>query len=127
MKVAALVAVPPGVTTLIKPLTLPVPLGRTSVMLVADTTVKLVTAKLPMLTAVAPVKSVPVIVTAVAGPPVVGVKLAMVGAGGAVTVKSRAFDVPAELVAVTEKLPTVARALAGMVTTREVAVLLVGA
>ena len=107
LNVVALVTVPPGATTRMKPFTLPVPLGTTNVMLVAETTVKVVTLNTPMLTAVAPVK------------------LAMVGAGGAVTLKFSALDTPAELVTVTGKLPTVANALAGMVTTREVALLLV--
>ena len=127
LNVVALVTVPPGVTTRMKPFTLPVPLGTTNVMLVAETTVKLVTVNTPMLTAVAPVKLVPVMVTVVPGPPVVGVKLVMVGAGGAVTIKFKPLDVPAELVTVTGKLPTVASALAGMVTTNEVALLLVWA
>ena len=126
LNVEALVAVPPGVTTRMKPLTLPVPLGTTNVMLVADTTVKLVTAKLPMLTAVAPVKLVPVTVTTVPGPPVAGEKLMMVGTGGAVTLNVSAFEVPAALVTVTGRLPTVASAVAGTVTTNEVAVALVG-
>ena len=126
LNVAALVAVPPGVTTRIKPLTLPVPVGTVNVMVVALTTAKLVTAKLPMLTAVAPVKLVPVIVTRVFGPPVMGVKLVMVGTGGAVTVKVSALAGPAVLVTVTGKRPTVVKAAAGMVTTSEVAELLVG-
>ena len=115
LKVAALVAVPPGVVTVTKPLTLPVPPGTTRVMLVADTTVKLVTAKLPMFTAVAPVKLVPVMVTAVPGPPVVGVKLAIVGTA-AVTTNVKPVEVPppgAGLVTVTAKLPAMATAVAG--------------
>ena len=102
------------------------PLGTVKTMVVPLTTVKLVTMKLPMRMTVAPVKLVPVTVTTVPGPPVVGVKLMMVGAGGAVTAKVRLLEVPAALVTVTGKLPTVATAAAGMVTASEVAVTLVG-
>ncbi len=57
--------VPPGVVTVTS--TVPaVPAGAVAVMLVALLTVKLVAAVEPNLTAVAPVKLVPVIVTVVA-------------------------------------------------------------
>jgi len=74
----ARVAVPPGVVTL----TLPeVPAATTAVMLVAETTLNDVAAVPPKLTAVAPVKFVPVIVTVAPTAPEVGVKLVIVGTG----------------------------------------------
>jgi hypothetical protein len=73
----AKVAVPPGVVTE----TLPdVPAATTAVMLVELTTVNDVAAVPPKLTAVAPVKLVPVIVTVRPGPAEVGVNEVMVGA-----------------------------------------------
>jgi len=70
------VAVPPGVVTL----TLPeVPAATTAVMLVAETTLNDVAAVPPKLTAVAPVKLVPVMVTVAPTAPEVGVKLVIVG------------------------------------------------
>jgi len=72
------VAVPPGVVTL----TLPeVPDATTAVMLAAETTLNDVAAVPPKLTAVAPVKFVPVIVTVAPTAPEVGVKLVIVGTG----------------------------------------------
>jgi len=72
------VAMPPGVVTL----TLPeVPAATTAVMLVAETTLNDVAAVPPKLTAVAPVKFVPVIVTVAPTAPEVGVKLVIVGTG----------------------------------------------
>jgi len=56
----------------------------TAVMLVAETTVKEVAAVPPKLTAVAPVKLVPVIVTVVLLPALVGLKLVIVGGRGMV-------------------------------------------
>ena len=77
----ARVAVPPGVVTL----TLPeVPDPTTAVMLVAKTTLNDVTAVPPKLTAVAPVKLVPVMVMVVPLPALVGLKLVMVGIAGMV-------------------------------------------
>ena len=60
--------VPPAVVTVTS--TVPVPTGDVAVMDVAETTVKLVAAAAPKVTAVAPANPVPVIVTVV--PPVVG-------------------------------------------------------
>ena len=61
-------------------LTLPeVPDATTAVMLVAETTLNDVAAVPPKLTAVAPVKFVPVMVTDVPTAPLIGVKLVMVG------------------------------------------------
>ena len=77
-KVPAEVAVPPGVVTETVPV---VPLANTAVMLVAPTTLKDVAAVPPKLTAVAPVKLVPVMVTVAPLPADVGVKEVMVGAG----------------------------------------------
>src|SRR5947208_3509548 len=78
-----LVAVPPGVVTLIVPVV--APLGTVAEIEVDEVTEKL-TALVPLnVTAVAPVKLVPVIVTLVPTGPLVGVKLVIVG-GLAVTV-----------------------------------------
>jgi hypothetical protein len=68
--------VPLGVVTLTFP---EVPAATTAVMLVAETTVKEVAAVPPKLTAVAPVKSVPVTVTVVPLAALVGVKEVIVG------------------------------------------------
>ena len=68
--------VPPGVVTLTFP---EVPAAITAVMLVAETTVKEVAAVPPKLTAVAPVKSVPVKVTVAPVAAVVGVNEVIVG------------------------------------------------
>ena len=72
------VAVPPGAVTLTLPV---VPPATTAVMLVASTTVNDVAAVPPKLTAVAPVKLVPVMVTVAPLTANVGVKEVMVGAG----------------------------------------------
>ena len=72
------VAVPPGVVTDILPL---VPLCTTAVILVALTTVKEVAAVPPKLTAVAPVKLVPVMVTTAPNAADDGVNELIVGAG----------------------------------------------
>ena len=71
------VAVQPGVVTEI---VLILVLGTTAVIWVALTTVKLVAAMLLNLTAVAPVRLVPVIVTTVPAPPDDGVNVVIVGA-----------------------------------------------
>jgi hypothetical protein len=93
LKAVALVAVPPGVIIVIKPPITPLVRGITSVRLVADTTVKVGMSTLPMRTCVAPVRLVPVIVTSVPAPPLVGVKLLIVGTGS-VTTKGRAAELP---------------------------------
>ena len=77
------VAVPPGVVTEMVPL---VPLATTAVMDVALTTLKEAAAVPPKLTAVAPVKLVPVIVTVIPGPAEVGLKDVIVGTGTYVNV-----------------------------------------
>ena len=75
---AALVAVPPGVVTLIRPVVAPV--GTTAVILIAEFTVKL--AGIPLkVTAIAPVNVVPLMVTLLPITPPVGVKLVIVGGG----------------------------------------------
>ena len=72
------VPVPPGPVTN----TLPEdPMPTVAVMLVADTTVNEVAGVTPKLTAVAPVKLVPVIVTVAPAPDVVGVNDVTLGAG----------------------------------------------
>src|SRR5205823_7810643 len=78
----ALLAVPPGVVTLIGPLVAPA--GTVVVIAVAELTVKLALALLNS-TAVAPLKLVPLIVTLVPTGPLPGVKLVIVG--GLITVK----------------------------------------
>ena len=72
------VAVPPGAVTLTLPL---VPLATTAVMDVALTTLNEVAAVPPKLTAVAPVRFVPVIVTVVPLAADVGVNEVITGAG----------------------------------------------
>jgi hypothetical protein len=79
-----LVAVPPGVVTVIVPLVAPA--GTVAAIWVAELTVNVADVPLKA-TTVAPVKFVPVIVTTVPGVPLDGLKPVMVGAGAAVTVK----------------------------------------
>src|SRR5207247_1462116 len=82
VKLLLLVAVPPGVVTLSGPLV--APLGTVAAIEVEEFTVK--PALVPLkVTAVAPVKFVPLIVTLVPTAPLVGVKLVIVG--GLSTVK----------------------------------------
>jgi hypothetical protein len=105
VKFVALVAVPPAVVTVILPVVAPE--GTVPVILVDEFTVKEEAATLLNLTAVAPVKFVPLMVTEVPTGPEVGEKELIVGLGGAVTLK------PVELVAVptgvmTRILPSVA-------------------
>src|SRR5438876_729432 len=84
VKLLVLVAVPPGVVTLMGPLV--APLGTVAAIEVDEVTEKL-TALVPLnVTDVAPVKAVPLSVTLLPTGPPVGVKLAIVGAL-AVTVK----------------------------------------
>jgi len=78
-KLLAEVAVPPGVVRLIFPLL--EPLATTAVTCVALFTEKLEAAIPPNVTAVAPVRFVPVMVTEVPDAPDAGAKLAMAGAG----------------------------------------------
>src|SRR2546421_17373 len=80
----ALVAVPPDVVTRSGPVVAPV--GTVARMVVAELTVKLVALTPLNVTAVAPVKFVPVIVTVLPTGPLVGVKLVIVGAFETVTV-----------------------------------------
>src|SRR6266480_2050674 len=86
VKLAALLAVPPGVVTLIGPLVAPA--GTVAVIAVAEFTVKLALTLLNS-TAVAPLKLVPLIVTLVPTGPLLGVKLEIVG--GLMTVKLAAL------------------------------------
>src|SRR3989442_471317 len=78
VKLPALLAVPPGVATLIGPLEAPA--GTVAVIAVAELTVKLALTLLNS-TAVAPLKLVPLMVTVVPAPPLVGEKLVIVGGG----------------------------------------------
>src|SRR5882672_1999574 len=82
VKLPALVAVPPGVVTLIVPVVAPA--GTVAWIEVAELTVKLALAPLNA-TAVVPVKLVPLMVTLVPTGPLAGVKLVIVG--GLITVK----------------------------------------
>src|SRR5437899_6068109 len=83
VKLLALVAVPAGVVTLIGPVV--APLGTVAEIVVEEVAEKLALVPLKV-TAEAPVKFVPLIVTVNPTGPLVGVKLVMVG-GLAVTVK----------------------------------------
>src|SRR6202007_233906 len=76
VKLLALVAVPPGVVTLMVPVVAPD--GTVAVIAVAEFTVKLALVPLNR-TAVAPVKLVPLMVTLVPAGPLAGVKLVTVG------------------------------------------------
>jgi len=82
------VPVPTGVVTLTAPV---VPVPTTAVICVAELTVKLVAAVPPKLTALALVKPVPVIVTEVPVPAVVGVNEVIVGVPAAPTESVPAF------------------------------------
>src|SRR4051794_31393110 len=79
VKLAALVAVPPGVVTLIAPVAAPA--GTVAVICVPETTVN-PAGEPANRTAVAPPRFVPVIVTTVDSGPLAGAKDASVGAGG---------------------------------------------
>jgi hypothetical protein len=103
VKFIALVPVPPGVVTLILPVTAPT--GTVAVIWVAELITKLARTP-PNRTAVAPGKAVPVIVTAVPVLPLVGENEEIVGAG-TVTVKFAAL-VAVPLGVVTVILPVVA-------------------
>jgi hypothetical protein len=78
---APVALVPPGVVTVTS--TTPLPAGAVAVMLVAPLSVK-VAAVVPNLTALAPLKFVPVIVTDVPVGPDVGLTAVTVGTGGVV-------------------------------------------
>ena len=110
MKSVALVAVPPGVVTAIGPVVAPV--GTVAVIWVSEFTVNVVAAMPPNVTALAPVKPVPVITTEVPTAPLVGLNDVMVGTGDGVTSKLVAL-VPVPSVSVTAMAPSVA--LAGTV------------
>src|SRR2546427_1297722 len=102
VKLEALVAVPPGVVTLIVPVVAPV--GTVAVICVAELTVNVAVVPLNF-TAVAPVNAVPVIVTLAPIAPLVGEKLVM--EGGGMTVKGLALG-PVPPAGVTLMVPVVA-------------------
>ena len=102
VKLLALVAVPPGVVTLIVPPVAPV--GTVALICVAELTVNVAVVPLNF-TAVAPVNAVPVSVTLAPTAPLVGEKLVMVGGG--MTVKELAL-VPVPPAVVTLMVPVVA-------------------
>jgi hypothetical protein len=85
VKFDELVAVPPGVVTLILPVCAPE--GTTAVIWVSELTVKVVALVFLNFTSVAPVRLVPVMITEVPTGPVIGTKEVIVGAGTVVTVK----------------------------------------
>jgi hypothetical protein len=89
MKAELLVAVPRGVTTWIAPVT--ALFGTTAVIRMGETTVKLDALTPPNRTAVAPWKSVPLMVTVVPGGPEGGVNEEIVGGLFVVTMKSVAL------------------------------------
>jgi len=113
------VAVPPGVVTL----TLPeAPVPTTAVILVDELTVNDVAAILPKLTAIAPVKLVPVIVIEAAVPPLAGVKEVIVGAG--INVNPDRVAVPPGVITLTPPdapVPTTAVILVAELTANDVA------
>src|SRR5439155_13482458 len=92
---AVVVAVPPGVLTLSGPVVAPV--GTVSWIVVSEVTVKGAALTPLNVTAVAPVKFVPLIVTIVPSGPLVGVKLVIVG--GFITVTLTAAEVSVLLAA----------------------------
>ena len=96
VKAAAEMAIPEDVLTSTGPL---LPLPAVAVICVAEFTVKELTGVPPMLTAVAPVKLAPVMVsTALPGQPDVGEKDKMAGAAADKKVKPALLPVPAGLV-----------------------------
>src|SRR5436190_17947284 len=108
VKLAALLAVPPGVVTLIGPLVAPA--GTVAVIAVAELAVKLALVPLNS-TAEAPVKLVPLMVTLVPTGPLPGLKLVIVG--GLITVKLLALlAVPSEVVTLIGPLETPAGTVA---------------
>ena len=107
-------AVPPAVVTLTVPF---VPAPTLAIMLVAELTVNDCAAVPPKLTLVAPVKLLPVMVTWVPEPPMVGLKVVILGA--ATNVKPAKEPEPAWLDTTTfpeAPLPTIAVMLVGEVT-----------
>jgi len=116
VKLVELVAVPPRVVTVIVPVV--VPLATTAEMVVELVTEKLLAAVPLNLTAVVPVKLVPVSVTEVPTTPLVGVKLVIVGAATKVKLLEL-VPVPPEVV--TETVPVVVP----LATTAEIVVELV--
>ena len=115
----ASVAIPPGVVTDTSP---DVPAATTAVILVGETTVNDVAGVPPKLTAVAPVKFVPVIVTIAVVPALIGVKDDIVGVG--MNVNPASVTVPPGVVTDTfpeVPAPTTAVILVGETTANDVA------
>lgn len=106
MNVPTLVTVPPGVVMLILPVVAPP--GTVAVIFVAETTVKLIADVALNLTAVAPVRKLPLIVTKAPTWALVGVNELTVGAGG-ITVNVAPLVATPPLV-VTVSVPLVAAA-----------------
>jgi hypothetical protein len=95
VKLVLLVAVPPGVVTPIGPVV--APLGTVAAIAVADVTAKLALTPLKV-TAVAPLKFVPSIVTLAPAAPLVGEKLIIVGALGVIVKLLALVAVPSGVV-----------------------------
>jgi biotin-(acetyl-CoA carboxylase) ligase len=113
-------AIPPAVVTDIIPV---VPLETTAVMLVALTTVKEVAAVPPKLTAVAPVKSVPIMVTVSPAPADDGVNELIVGAGINVKLLEELAVLPGVVTDIVPLVPvaTTAVMLVALTTVKELA------
>jgi len=94
VKLVRLVPVPAGVVTAIGPVV--APLGTVAVICVAAFTVKVVAATPPKVTAVAPVKFAPRIVTVVPTPPLGGENEEITGAGGGGGVAERVKEADRE-------------------------------
>lgn len=110
-------AVPPGVVILTKP---DVPLPTIAVIVLVLTTVKEVAAVPPKLTAVAPLKLFPVIVTVVPAPAVTGVNEPMTGPG--IKVKPTSESVPPGVITLTAPdapLPTAAVIVLALTTVKD--------
>ena len=120
VKAPGLVAVPPGVVTVMAPV---VPLPTAAVMQVALATVKADAALPPNFTTLAPLKPLPLMVTTVPAPPPLGVNEVMVGAGMKVKVPALLAVPPGvvTLIVPVAPLPTVPLMVVALVTLKEAA------
>ena len=120
VKVPLLVAMPPGVVTVIGPVAPP---ATVALIEVAFTTVKEAAAVPPTATALAPVKLLPVMVNTVCGPPLAGVNEVMVGPGMKVKVPLLVAVPPGVVTVIfpVAPLPTVAAIEESLTTVKEAA------
>ena len=120
VKAPLLVAMPPGVVTVILPVA---PFPTVALIAVALVTVKEVATVPPTATAVTPVKFAPVIVRGVPAPPIVGLKEVMVGAGRYVNVLLLVAVPPGVVIVIVPvaPFPTVALAEVLLMTVKDVA------